>query len=396
MSIDDLFRKYIDKNKLKEYCEKVKKYTNWLITKNNDNISFFSTQYIGVYPIRFTDSDKDAFLYIFNIEAKEIEKEIKKLDGINTSWKVSTEPVYLTALYVIHLLVKYKVKDSEECIKNLSLVMQFKMLTTIYTQFFSYTVSEKDAQMVIEKMSYFFLNKKYPNNLMVIHHRTELILFTGKNADLIKKGGTENIIYLINRFYNDTKSTIKEYYEILLEVLDSHNRTIDTTTATDDEDNIVIKDKIDMNAIYIEIIKRKVLDINEFYNRSILHLLYDIYKKSHRKSIEATIKHIHELALKNKDKIFKLLEDIIETSLTYLYSVKAYPPYASQIMKTIKILKNIWSSSTTKNENIIRVKNEITELVKESSGVGTSWIISSTTIIVIIYIMVLSVKDVKG
>ena len=127
--------------------------TKW-VQKDKEHIMMLSSQYTGVYNAVFSSLDMEAFFRIFSTNGKVLKTLIVKLNGMNKSWQVVTNPMYQLIVYLMHKYIKLGYKDLNRVLQLLYELITYPMLTSMLYQFFGRQQTIEEAKAAFEKLNY--------------------------------------------------------------------------------------------------------------------------------------------------------------------------------------------------------------------------------------------------
>lgn len=379
----------------KKFVDDIDKYKVAMISKNMENIEFMSSYLVGVHTIRFTDNDKENMFLYLGIDVNRLRNEIRTINGLDPSWKVSTDPFNLSLIWVMHKAINSNLPNNlkHQLITDLGIILQFKMLTSLYFHYFKYPVNKDLAQLVYEKLPRSVLIKRLGTNYAVLEYRSQ---FTYENKTLspkLKKGSAKDINYLLSDLSGSLRSMLKVYYSTLLEVKESkESKSTISIVTTDEDDGDTIRDINDAHREYFDIIKNKLYDRNMFINNELLQLLEELFPKADMGKVKESLQFIFDQNSTNGKDILDLVNKIVEVNIGYLYVNKElYPPYVERLVLITKYLKGLWSSSNAKDKRMREAKDVLVNLVQEATSNRTKHVLLSVAIIVAIYIFMLAI-----
>jgi hypothetical protein len=397
MKLKDLIQKHFTFKVTPDLVGRLAKYKLAIMSKNQDNLEYFSSFYFGVHAIRFTDEDRENLYMLLDVDPTELKTDILTLDGVKKSWNVIVDPFNFTFAvlqrYILESNITNKLK--EQAFIDSGIIVEFKMITSMYSQYFSFQVDENLATLVYEKMSKKFIIKRLGSNYKVLEYFAENRFKDKKKHQLLESNKVDKFTYYISNLHTTVKSSVLEQYSLLVQVKEEEEtRQTSSVLGTGDDDEARIVDVDDIHSFYINAVKQKVFLRSEFINEKLFELIGDLFSKVKISAVRDTAILIHEKSLKDPE-MMDLLEDIVEVCIYYLYIGKLYPPYSDRMVAVIKFLKNYWSSSSLKDKKMNDTKVKLIALVKEATGIKTKWILTSTAIILAIYIYVLAIVDFK-
>ncbi len=353
-----------------------------LLQKNNDFMMFISSNLTGVYNAVFSQLDSERYFSLFNVSEKKLMLKTNDLPDITPEWKVSSNPLYLINIYLIHKYSMSNYPRKNEAIIILFEIMSYKILTSILYQFYKTKLTIDEAKAVYEKLTFKFLIKKLGSWDSVVKYKTELVLKDGTYYDRIMKLSTLDAIETINAIQTSYKSLIKYIANI------SHSGTKDkissTTIIENTSEGKLIKETTN-SSVYLNYINSIIKFENDFINSGLIKIVISKVKNVEFDNVKNTLQYISR-----NESDLKFLEKIIEYSLEYLNSKNEN--FSNGNLNYIVSLKGFWSSG---NNNLKDVKNKIKEICFKATGRKTEWILNSTTITVICYIFVRAISKNK-
>lgn len=356
-----------------------------LIQKNYDFMMFISSNLTGVYNAVFSQLDAERYFSMFNVSEKKLALEIKRLPIFmeNPTWVVSSNPLYLISIYLIHKISKLpNYKKKNEVITVIFEIMSYRILTSILYQFYQTKLSVDEAKAVYEKLTYKFLIKKLGSWDAVIKYKAELILKDGTYYDNVMQLNTDKAVDTINAIQVAYKSLIK--YVAGITYNGPKDKISSSTIIENTSDGRIIKETTNAS-VYVNYINNIVRFENDFINSGLIKLVINKVKNVEFDNVKNTLQYI----CKN-EKDLKFIEKIIELSLEYL-NTKNETDF-SPTMNYVVSLKGYWSSG---NPLLKEIKNHIKEISYKATGRKTEWILNSTTITVICYIFVRAITKNK-
>lgn len=354
-----------------------------LLQKNYDFMMFISSNLTGVYNAVFSQLDTDRYFSLFSISEKKLLMKTNALPDITPEWKVSTNPLYLINIYLIHKFSLSNYKKKDEAIMVLFEIMSYKILTSILYNFYTTKLSIDEAKAVFEKLSYKFLIKKLGGWDAVVKYKAELVLKNGTYYDNVMRMQTLDAIATINAIQTSYKSLIKYIASITHDKNAVRDKISSSSIIEDTSEGKMIKDMAN-SSVYINYLNSIIKFENDFINNGLIKIVISKIKNVDYDNVRNTLIYISR-----NEQDFKFLESIIESSLGYLNSKNEN---FNSGLNYIVSLKGFWSSG---NPNLKDVKNKIKEISFKATGRKTDWILNSTTITVICYIFVRAITKNK-
>jgi len=398
MNIKEMMLKHATVPVSKELSVKMKQYLIAIMTRTEDSMEWFNSFYFGVHEIRFRDNDKENLYLLLDIDETELKNDIKKLDGVKSSWNIITDPFNVVCALYLRKALESKVSESikRDFYINLNIIFQYKMITSMYFRYFNYAVSKDMATTLYERLPRKFIIKRLGSNYKVLEHNAISRYESGNWSKVLKRDKPMKFLYYVSNLNTTIKSFILQQYSVLVKVQEEDKlRRTASPVARDGEDNEErVREVNDIHSVYVESIKRKIYIKDDFIDKDLLSIVSELYPRIKIDAVLKTLEHIQQKAFESKEMVDMCVK-IIEINNRYLYVEKMYPPYSDRLIAVFKFLKNYWSSSSLKDKDMQDIKNKIIKMVKEVTGIKTRGVLSSSTIIIAVYIYTISITDIK-
>ena len=114
-----------------------------------------NSQGLGVYPIVFTDVDRDALFHIFKIEEKVFHSLTQKITAINPEYKVTSDAFNLLATWLLHLSYREisDIDQRQSFMLAISKYLHYRFFTSLVNHNFPHGAVEKNMQAAIAGLS---------------------------------------------------------------------------------------------------------------------------------------------------------------------------------------------------------------------------------------------------
>ena len=365
-----------------------------IISKSTVNTDFMASPYIGAHKIRFTDEDRYNFFFAVGVDEEDVKSGLKHIEFIKDNFKTARETISFTCMTLIEAVYESSLngKDKEAMTIDLGIILQFRMLTSMYSKYFDYSEDISIIKTVYEKLYNYNLNKQYGSNYAVLEHRARMLVDNKTHLKHLRKHNVEGIAYLINDMSGALRSMLKIWYKYLNEVKEDNERVKNTSIIVRGDEGEKIGNVEDSHAKYLAVVKDKIGNEYEFINESRIELLLELVPRLSKSKVKTVLQYIHKEYLKDPAAITELLTDIVEVCIKFLYINKVlYPPYASRTGLVVKYLKNLFSSSNVKDKNMKRVKLQLVEISKDALGSRNKQTNMSMSITIAVYIFMISI-----
>jgi len=362
--------------------------------KDSQYIEFLGSNLMGAHQIRFSTNDEDLiFIDILNVDKNILKTDIFNLEGIDRTWKVTSNNVYLTIVYLIHAYAVSHLspQEKEEGIRECYYVFAYKAISSLLSYYFSFQVDIGLAKAVYERLSNRFLLKRLGNWQSVFEYRALDVLPNGLHYPKILTLSTDDAVKIVADLQGRIRELVKNIYSVLMEVKDNNEKINSTSMInTNDEEGDSIKDNTTRPDIYIGYIRNIFNKPNDFVNDDLVYLICSIFPKLDSVKFVDTLKYLSQNITPARGSEEDFIENSINLSLQYLRSKNIVNNYNEQAYEIIKHLKGFWSSSSVKDPLVKKTKNVLFAHTKKATGKKTTWLLASISISTILYIFVRS------
>lgn len=356
----------------KNLSNKIKDVNNKFIMKNNDTTYFLSGVLIGCYNVNYNYTDEDYYFNtIFNTNSKEARELISSCKDINKKFVISSDIVNNHIFYTVHrFLTNNSLKKDEKLQYSLLALNYFtyRTLCVISSMYFSYPISENEAQAVYEKLNNKYIIKNVKNWLEYSEYRSRAFLDSKFLEVLEKFNDHEKIAAAINDLFNRTKDTIKNIYKEFIYIHEM-NQTIGSSkkiiTSPDDIDTIA--DKLHGPELYYQYLQTTLTDKNTFIKNELVQLIPKLIKGTTQQSIENLLNLFFNYYIKNKDnydRVNSYIHNVLIITIEYLFKNKYIVKHNNDLIYIINKIIGQLLYARGDNLHITNVKNEGIEIIK--------------------------------
>jgi len=374
---------------------------NWS-TKSDEYIDFLGSNLLGVHKIVFSALDDDMLMIdVLNVTNRDIlQKDIYNVPGVKKNFKIASNIIYQTLTYLGHLyeIDKTLTRDDKDAgIKEICLLIQYRMFSSLYYNNFKFTVPESIATTVYNNLSHKFLIKQVNSWQEAFMHRVDNCL-NPKNPMYKRfvKLDTLDSIRILSGIQTKLRGQIKYIYRVLAKVTEESSAVIqESSTFTGGENNETQMKSLTGGAgRYINNIKSIALQTNDFIDIETVDIVTSLFNNIEKDTVYKFLKCISNPdKIKDTDKLLKVVEDIILISFEYLQRSDINIEKREYIPKALILIRYYFSSSKVKNETMTNIKDYLATEAKICTGKKTSWVLTTLALIYINYIFLRSLKD---
>lgn len=364
------------------------------ISQNPEHMEFFGSNLLGVHVVRFKDRDLVRFFdQVLDLDYLQVQKAIKTVTTINHTFKVSSDTLNLTLMYLI-----YRINTSNEDPKKIhracydtALIFFYRCIAAILSDYFHYPADQKIAIAAYRNLSNKHLIKKLGTWHKVMEYRAQdLISPEGIHADRFRDFKDDEIVYAINDAQGRIRDHIKNYYEEFARVhSDGQSVAITSSTWLDPEGEETIKEKTRSVENYVGYLRNVITDPDSFVKDELVGVIVKINQNTSFRMVRHTLMWLSENYSRGKS--HKLIDEFISLTIVqsmYLIENNIDPKHIRDYPYILMTLKNLYLSTRTSDPEVEKIREVGYKLIKEANGKISDSLILSTRTSLILYLTI--------
>lgn len=363
------------------------------LNRDAEHLAFFGSNLIGVHSIRWRVADTLKFYKdVCEIDYSLLEKELRSVTTIVQEYKISSDALNLTLMYLIHRIVTSpKLNDTQRKrgAYDTALIFFYRCIAIRQSDYFHFPADPKLAQAAYAELNNKFLIKKVGSWRAVMEYRAKdlvdpkglhypgLALFTDDSATT----------YAISDSENRIRDLYKNYYKVFEHArVQGHRIHSTSATFTDAEGEEKVKEKVKSTEQYVGYIRTAILDKHGFVRADLIKAIVDINTNTSQRMLTATLSWLSDHysdPLWHK-KIDEWLGLIVIHSFHLLAESKVGDTKDYPTMLTT--LKNLYLSTRSSDKELLRIRKLGDELIKAANGKVNNSLSMATRTATILYI----------
>lgn len=296
------------------------------ITRNDDHKNFFGGQIVGCYPIYYSLSDQEGFFSdLFNVSFDEANTVTRSITTINQTFKISSDPINLTVMYVAYRFFSNSALsqgDREKFALSILDYFNYRTIAVLISNYFTYPISENKAISLFERMSNRYIIKSVKNWREYGQYRSSkfIELWDGKIFKTFKDD--KELVDGINDLYRRTKDMLLNIYG---EFIEMHNNETALgsrkTSVTDIDGKDILADRTNTPETYYSYLVSTMVDSNSFIKEEVVETTATIIKTveydDFKKFLIDMLDYMHGKHGNHKE-ICDFAHDVISSAIEYL------------------------------------------------------------------------------
>lgn len=367
------------------------------VNKNEDHVSFFSSGLTGVYPLRFTDRERDAwFDEVLEVDEPDIREGLRKVprDIIDPKWHRATDPFNHSCIWLMYRIVKepsLSAKDKEQGLRDVVLYLQYKFLGSLMSHFFKYPADEATATATYEILSRKFDLKRTGSWMALLQYRTDSIIDT--NGIHYSTYSTMRDDAAVVRMFQDIqerlKEIIKKIWKVFVRVKEEKLRISSTSSTITLDEGIELLDRSREQSQYKRYIHDIISDKPTFIRVELVGVIGDILPTMPEKLLIDALNYCSDNYGRRGDpKVEKLVEITMTHAFAYLSENTGVMRHSSDLPMFVSKLKNLYMASRMNNDMLLEMRDLAEHIVKRSVTSKNNAVKSSVRTGIQLYIVV--------
>ena len=384
--IDEYSEAVFDRKKIMQIIQ----FYNDFIHKNDDHISFFGGNLIGVYPVRFKDEDRSRWIEDICeiVDYESLKDDIHSVPDVVAKRAISGNPVNHLFAWAIHKCFNADLPEKHRMLGAGAALdmLQVKYFTGLDAHWFRYKADESVAQRVYEELSNKSLIKAHGNWKAVIEYRTEgLIGKKSVHMDMLKRmDNNKEVVDFVNDVQNRVRKSLINLYSLFKSLQEAEARilanksfaTIDGEATLREFSNNIEDQRRRMN----EILHHR----NDFIKPELIADTLSIVDRATETNLVKTLEFISQ-NIGGKKKYN--LEEEVGGLVLYIYQfIRSANIDERNTPELMGKLRSGFRSHRTNNEKVIAIKDKVEDIVAGSISAKHEATRSATKVAVLVYI----------
>lgn len=343
---------------------KVQTYEQRFVNKNETHIAFFGGNLMGVHPVRFVPEDRRRwFDEIVGEDEHAIGEAILALPDVLEHRHVSSDTMNLSCLWMIHrFLTEPKLSEQQryEGAMAVALVMNYKFITSILADWFTW-----NADPVIAQTTYSMMSKRFGLKMA----GSWGALLRQRSHDIVRKDGLHwktfqkfnddvEVVKLANDVQGRIKSILKNIRDIFTIAQNSPDLQIrnQSNTITIDGE-IKLRDKTRLVTQYKNHILSVIGDKRGFIVADLVDVVLTVSQTVPQKAMDTTLLYVvNNSSLKADPNVQAMVDAVLLHNFDYLARNPEIMRNKSDLAGLIRKMRALYTAAKTKDPLIMDIR----------------------------------------
>lgn len=370
----------------------LKRYIYNFINKNPDHVKALGGNLLGVYPMRFTTSDRLEWEEdLLGIDPKAVRSDVLSLPHMDDVGRRATDTFNISCIWMCHRFYtsNLPIRQKEEAMKNCMVILQYKLFSSILAHYFPYPVDPNVAAAVYGELSRKFDIKKYGTWKAVVDARSENIIAVGEIHEKTIREFNDDIaiVRMIQDIQHRLRDKVKNIWEVLARVIQQNKKYGTTAGMIELDGQLVVRDlerQIPTYSRYIDDVSREQV---RFLKPDLIAVIIDIMPAMPEKPFEVLLLQYHERSKKSDKDAAELTKITIEHLFNVVLADRTVATKISDISELLVRVRGLYTSSRTSNELLIQMRKLGEKIVKKDLKIVNSANVSALRTGLLLYLI---------
>lgn len=367
-------------------------YARYFRTKNQDHISFFGGNLIGVYPIKFTVADRNEwFDTILDTDEVELTNDMHGTKFVNPKFHVTGDLFNQSMAYLLHIFHHSTLVSPnviEEAKMDIVRIFHYKNLSSILSHDYPYPANKSVAMATYKQLSKKFDLKIYGSWTALIDARAKSIITKGSGIHYetyVRMTDDKSIVYMVGDVQDRLRDVINSINNVF------HTVKMKDAMITTGSSSVEIDGVKHVRDVEKEVTKhlRYIKNIMGVESDWLRPELVDIIAKTNKtippQPLQTVLKYMSNNYRYDKSgDIDGLLTESIQHMFEYINSNKLK---LNDVYDVMSKMKGAYRSSRSSNASLLRMRELCDDLVVIATGIKTTATVAAVRVGVFLYII---------
>lgn len=376
--------------------KKVNAFRIGFMVRNEDHIKFFGGNLTGVEVVRFTTRDDDYWCdEILGTSYLVLESELLKLPVIIPSFKVSSNPINNSFVWMMHKFMNSPHLNERQRIMGafeVAMVMNYRYITSRIWNHFRFPADPEVAEATYASLSRKFALKQHGTWNKTLENRSRDIIDQKTSIWKSVIMNMNNDIK-VREMLNDTQGRIRSMIKIIFDrhllINSTGARVVSSSSVVEHDGAEILKDRVGGYASYYRYILDIISDKNSFIKPVLVRVISKAMNTMPTSQFEKTLDWLttNSHNAKFQSKIEKLITDIIIHAFNYLYDRRNEIANTNDIVGALSRLKGAYSAPRSTEPLLLSIRKETEQLVEQATNTRHKGNIAAVRTGVLLYIV---------
>ncbi len=373
-----------------KFAKELVQFDQKFVTKNSDHVNFFGSPYLGVYPIRWTDEERNRWVDdLLAVDEIALKDDIRQLPTIDPSHTVATDFINLSFVYILYRLYNSGLESALKHAAMMSVVriMHYKFLTSLMAHYFRYPADEAIAKATYTALTLKFDIKRLGSWGALITDRAEVV--TTKNSLHWLSFTTMRDDHAVQRMISDVQSRIREVVKaqvaVFYKVRENGDRVLSTSSIITTDEGFTVRDVKRTISTYLNYMNSIMPQSRDFVREDLLNIIGKLNPSANPIIVKQALVYMSDNYLEvKKPYVKKIVEEVIVYSFNFIRNNRIEK---SDLPNIAIRLRSMFTGSRVNDPAILEMRQIGDQIVIESQVRRTGVPISPERTAMLLYVV---------
>lgn len=373
--------------------KKIHDYQMAFINRNDDHISFFGGNLLGVHPVRFKKSDSDEWYdEVLDIDDASISTRVKSLPTIDPDWVRGTDVMNLSCLWLVHKICNSTLPQAskEQGMLDTLMVLMCKFLTSLMAHHFKYPADKSVALATYAALTLKYDLKRHGSWYAMLVERCKDIInpHTGIHWNTIKNFNDDgDIQYMVTDIQGRLRELVKNLHGVFETIKTQDAKILTLKNKVDIEGEAVIRDLTRNFTPYRRYVHQVINDKGLFMKPELADIIQTAMYTMPDKLFVRTMEYMVEHYKKDKDDVISEFLDEVMTHAFEFLSEESTLWRHNDLAAIISRLRAVYMSSRSTDPSLMRIRGLAESIVVEATKNKNVSVIASVRTGIMLYVV---------
>jgi predicted nucleic acid-binding Zn ribbon protein len=371
-------------------CKRVINYSK-SIANRTENITYFGGNLLGTDRIRFYSTDRDRwFDEVLQIDEAYLQECIHAVPAVDKDWKVAGDAFNLSVIWFVHRAINdigLRDKTAYEAMVEALIMLQFRLITSAYTNFFAQPVDEAAAEATYAASSMKFRIRQLGSWGAVLRWRAESYLSKDSThaRTLQKFEDDAAVMYVVTDISTRIRKMIKDQYAILDRIRSGNLRIQTTSNSIEIDGEKIIRDTVNAYSTA----KYYLLDVagneSSFIKLELVDVVLDVMSTA---SKQALLDVLVSVARTPTGKKRDVVESILDDTLLYCFEyIAKHRIRFTDVGYILSKMRAMITSSKSDDPRLHSLRERLEKYARQHTHLRASSALASVRTAVMLYVL---------
>lgn len=394
-SIKSVFEKELSRLKVdRRLVRNVGDYERSFVNRSEDHIAFLGGVLMGTPPLRFHQSDRNAwFDEILEVDDVVLKNELHALPSVNPTFKVASDPLNLSVTYLLHAIHKssgLSARQKEDGMMNTLKIMHYRFLSSLMSHYFRYEPDRGVVEATYAALSYKFALKREGSWSALIDTRCrDIIDPRGIHAKTIERYDDDEAIgYLLSDTQGRIREIVKKMYKVFIEVHSSATRVKSRSSTVELEGDTHVRDLIRNHSRIKRYAHDVMVDQRTFVRPELIQIVSDAMHTMPERHLHSSLEYmVDNYGRRGDRKVGELIDESILHALSYMDDNRREFGRRLDLTQLLSKLRSLYMSSRSTDPSLMKMRDLALSIVKRSVKSNNSSVLAAVRTGTMLYIV---------